>query len=118
MEFCGSFGHLGDQIHTVTMFVIELIYKVDLTEIDRAMRAHVAFLNKHYAEGTFLISGRKIPRDGGVILAVGPSRGFIEEIMREDPFCSRGLAECRVIEFRASQRSGELQKLLDAEPAR
>ena len=100
------------------MFVIELIYKVDLAEIDQAMRAHVAFLNKHYKAGNFLVSGRKIPRDGGVILAVGPSRAAIEAIMGEDPFCSRGLAEFRIIEFRASQRSPELQKLLDAEPSR
>jgi len=100
------------------MFVIELIYKADLSEIDQAMKAHVAFLNKHYKAGTFLISGRKIPRDGGVILAVGPSRTAIEEIMREDPFTARGLAEFRVIEFRASQRSPDLAKLMDAEPAR
>jgi uncharacterized protein YciI len=100
------------------MFVIELSYKVDLGEIDKAMRAHVTFLNKHYAAGTFLVSGRKIPRDGGVILAVGSSREAIENIMREDPFCARGLAEFRVIEFRASQRSADLHKLLDAEPSR
>ena len=100
------------------MFVIELIYKVDLTEIDAAMKAHVAFLNKYYKAGTFLLSGRKIPRDGGVILAVGESRAAIEAIMREDPFCARGLAECRIVEFRASQRSPELANLVAAEPAR
>lgn len=100
------------------MFVVELTYKVDLDQIDRAMRAHVAFLNKHYAAGTFLMSGRKIPRDGGIILAVGANREVIEAIMREDPFCARGLAEFRVIEFRASQRSPKLQELIAAEPSR
>jgi len=100
------------------MFVIELIYKADLTEIDRAMKAHVAFLNEHYAAGTFLISGRKIPRDGGVILAVAPSREAIEQVMQQDPFFSRGLADFRIIEFRASQRSRDLQRLLDQEPSR
>ena len=29
------------------MFVVELIYKADLTEIDAHMRAHMAFLKKH-----------------------------------------------------------------------
>ena len=53
------------------MFVIELIYKVDLAEIDAHMAAHVKFLKKYYAAGHFLVSGRKIPRDGGIILAVG-----------------------------------------------
>lgn len=92
------------------MFVIELIYKADLTEIDAHMKAHVAFLKKHYDAGRFLVSGRKIPRDGGIILAVGESKAQIEAIVREDPFCARGLAEFRVIEFRASQRAEDMPK--------
>ena len=38
--------------------------------------------------------------------------------MNEDPFCSRGLAEFRVTEFRLSQRSPELKQLFDEEPSR
>ena len=90
------------------MFVIELIYKAPLPKIDAAMKAHVAFLNKRYASGHFLISGRKIPRDGGVIIALGKDRTEVEAIMREDPFCARGLADFRVIEFRASQRAPDM----------
>ena len=60
------------------MFVIELIYKADLGAIDAHMAAHVKFLKKYYKAGNFLISGRKIPRDGGIILAVGESRSQIE----------------------------------------
>ena len=96
-----------------TLFVVELIYKVPLAEIDAAMTAHVRFLKKHYADGTFLVSGRKIPRDGGIILAVGDSRERIDAIMREDPFCARGLAEFRIIQFRASQRAEDIQARLD-----
>jgi uncharacterized protein YciI len=44
------------------MFIIELIYKAPLTKIDAAMKAHVAFLNRYYASGHFVVSGRKIPR--------------------------------------------------------
>ena len=93
------------------MFVVELIYKADLTEIDARMRAHMAFLKKHYAEGRFLISGRKIPRDGGIILALGKSR---DAIMREDPYCKHGLAEARVVEFRASQRADDIPKRVES----
>ena len=96
------------------MFVIELIYKVDLAKIDAHMKEHVRFLNKHYAAGNFLVSGRKIPRDGGVIVAVGPSRAAIERIIAEDPFVARGLAEFRIIEFRASQRAADIQSRIDA----
>ena len=58
------------------MFVIELTYKAALSEIDRHMKAHAAFLNQHYASGRFVVSG--------------------------------GLADFRVVEFRASQRAPDL----------
>jgi len=95
------------------MFVIELTYKAELNEIDAHMKAHVAFLNKHYAAGTFLISGRKIPRDGGIILAVGKTKPELESILADDPFKKHGLAEFRVIEFRASQRAADIPKRVE-----
>ncbi len=95
------------------MFVIELIYKADLTAIDARMAAHVAFLKKYYAAGNFLVSGRKIPRDGGIILAVGESRAQIQSIVEEDPFYTHGLADFRIIEFRASQRASDIQKRIE-----
>lgn len=95
------------------MFVIELIYKADLAEIDANMAAHVKFLNKYYASGNFLVSGRKIPRDGGIILAVGENRQHIEAIVDEDPFVARGLADFRVIEFRVSQRANDIQRRIE-----
>ena len=36
------------------MFIIELIYKSDLAQIDAHMVAHVRFLKKYYASGHFL----------------------------------------------------------------
>jgi len=96
------------------MFVIELTYKVDLSRIDAQMKAHVAFLKKYYDAGNFLISGRQIPRTGGIIIAVGESRERIEAVMQEDPFVKHGLADARVIEFRASQRAGDIQQRIDA----
>jgi uncharacterized protein YciI len=95
------------------VFVIELIYKADLAKIDAQMAAHMRFLKKHYASGHFVVSGRKIPREGGIILAVGESRDEIEAIVREDPFCAHGLAEFRIVEFRASQRADDIQQRID-----
>ena len=95
------------------MFVVELIYKAPLTDIDAHMKAHVAFLKKYYAAGNFLVSGRKVPRDGGIIIAVADSRDEIEAIVRQDPFCARGLADFRITEFRASQRADDIQKRLE-----
>jgi uncharacterized protein YciI len=95
------------------MFVIELVYKAPLSEIDAHMTAHVKFLNKYYASGNFLVSGRKIPREGGIILAVAKSRKEIEAIVAEDPFFEHGLADFRIVEFRASQRADDIPKRVE-----
>ena len=94
----------------INMFIIELTYKAALEQIDAHMKPHMAFVNKHYASGHFLVSGRRIPRDGGIILAVGKSREEIEAIAAQDPFCQKGLADFRVIEFRVSQRADDVEK--------
>ncbi|MEO8034147.1 MAG: YciI family protein [Acidobacteriota bacterium] len=95
------------------MFVIELIYKTELAGIDRHMPAHMKFLKKYYGSGNFLISGRKIPRDGGIIIAAAKTREQLDSIMLEDPFIARGLAEYRIIEFRASQRADDVQSRIE-----
>ena len=97
------------------MFVIELVYKSSLEEIDAHMAAHVRFLKKYYAAGNFLVSGRKIPREGGIILAVGKTRQEIEAIVKEDPFHKHGLADFRIIEFRASQKADDIQSRIESE---
>ena len=96
------------------MFVVELSYKAPLADIDARMRAHVAFLKKYYAAGNFLASGRQVPRTGGIIIALADSREQIESIMTEDPFCKHGLANVRIIEFRASQRADDMPKRVTA----
>lgn len=96
------------------MFVIELIYTVPLDEIDAHMTAHMKFLRAHYASGHFVVSGRKIPREGGIIIAVGDSREQIEAIVRKDPFVAKGIADYRIIEFRASQKATDIQARIEA----
>ncbi len=98
------------------MFVIELKYTAALAKIDAHMAAHVRFLKKYYSSGHFLVSGRKIPRDGGIIICVGDSREQVEAIVKEDPFHVHGLAEFRVIEFRASQKADDIDKRIAKYP--
>ena len=44
------------------MFIIELVYEADLSEIDACMAAHVAFLKKHDAAGTSSFREETSPR--------------------------------------------------------
>ena len=91
------------------MFVLLLSYVRPLEEVDALMRDHMAWLNEHYAAGRFVVSGRQIPRTGGVILARGDDREEMEQIAASDPFVSGGVATSTVIQFRASQRAEDFE---------
>ena len=84
------------------MFVVVLDYRKPLEEVDRLMPEHVAFLEECYRAGVFVACGRKVPRTGGVILALSPSREDLETILSHDPFVREGVATFEIIEFRTS----------------
>ena len=85
------------------MFVLLLTYTKPIAEVEALMREHVAWLSKQYEAGRFVVSGRQIPRSGGVIVARGDDREEMEEIAAGDPFVTGGAATVEVIQFRASQ---------------
>jgi uncharacterized protein YciI len=93
------------------MFVLLLTYIKPLPEVDALMREHMAWLDEQYAAGRFLVSGRRIPRTGGVILARGDDRAEIEALAASDPFVSGGVATCEVVQFRASQTAPGFDRL-------
>ena len=87
------------------MFIIELTYKAHTEEIDANMASHIAYLEKYYHSGHFLASGRKEPRNGGLIFVKASNRKRVEEIIAEDPFKKNGLADYRIIEFKVTKLS-------------
>ena len=95
------------------MYIVSLTYKASLEAIDKEPNNHIDYLKKQYAAGNFLASGRKIPRNGGVILAKAQSREELDEILKQDPFNQNNLADYEVIEFVPSMTSKELSYLLE-----
>jgi uncharacterized protein YciI len=81
------------------MFIVTLTYTAPLERIDAYLPAHRAWLGKQYARGLFLMSGRKEPRDGGIIIAHAASRAELDAVLRDDPFAQAGLATYAVTEF-------------------
>ncbi|MFJ8630039.1 YciI family protein [Streptomyces sp. NPDC093568] len=91
------------------MFVLELTYTAPIEDVDAVLDAHVAWLDEQYDRGVFLASGRKNPRDGGVILAVAGDRAGIEEIAAGDPFVRAGVCAYRITEFVATKTAPALE---------
>jgi uncharacterized protein YciI len=95
------------------MFIINLNYIVPLEELDAHMADHVKYLRKYYKKNIFIASGRKVPRTGGIILALADSKEVIEKLIKEDPFYKYKLAEFTITEFLTSQYHPELKEFLD-----
>lgn len=94
------------------MFIISLKYIVPLEELDQHMDAHVKYLNKYYKADVFIMSGRKVPRTGGIIIAQADSKEILEKIIADDPFHKHKLAEFTITEFLASQSHPDLKHLI------
>ncbi|WP_406224515.1 YciI family protein [Streptomyces canus] len=92
------------------MFVLELTYTAPLDAVDAVLPAHVAWLDEQYERGVFLASGRKNPRDGGVIIAVAEDRSRIQETVAGDPFVTAGVCSYRVTEFAATKTAPALEE--------
>lgn len=95
------------------MFLILLTYQKPLPEVDLFVAEHRAFLERRYASGHFMLSGRKEPRTGGVILAKANNRSEIDEIVRGDPFWREGIAAYEIIEFAPSMAAKHLVDLME-----
>lgn len=94
------------------MFVVSLHYIVPLEQLDAHMTDHVKYLQKYYKQNIFVASGRKVPRTGGIILALAKSRAEMEAIIAEDPFYVHRLAEFTITEFLTSQSHPEFKRFL------
>jgi uncharacterized protein YciI len=85
------------------MFIINLTYIIPLQEVEPFMDEHIAFITAQYDEGYFLMSGRKNPRTGGVILAKASSLEEIKQIMDQDPFIINKVASYDIIDFQPNK---------------
>ncbi|MBU3012691.1 GTP cyclohydrolase [Polaribacter vadi] len=95
------------------MFIINLTYKTELDKVDQHINDHIEFLNEQYELGNFLVSGRKIPRTGGIILSKVKNKLELEKIIDKDPFKINNLADYELTEFIPSKTCNELNFLME-----
>jgi len=83
------------------VFLLRLTYTAPLDEVDALMRPHLAWLRSHYEAGRFVVSGRQVPRVGGIVIARGDDQAEMEAIAAADPFVRGGVATVEVTHFHA-----------------
>src|SRR5260221_9279946 len=95
------------------MYAIVLRYKRPLSEVDKHVDAHRAWLRKNYADGTFLVSGRQRSGTGGFILAAAIERGQLDAVLASDPFGQNDLADYEIIEVVPNMADERLSFLIE-----
>ncbi len=94
------------------MFIVQLTYKVPLSEVDKYLQAHREFLDYHYKQGLLLISGPMKPRTGGIIIALTKDRAYLESILLKDPYSLAEIADYQLIEFTPIMHRDELKDII------
>lgn len=94
------------------LYIAVLTYIRPVEEIDACLADHIAWLEEGYQAGAFIASGRRVPRNGGVILIKGDSLEDVEARLSQDPFQTKGLAKVEVIPFEPSKRIAALEGVI------
>ena len=94
-------------------FLINLRYLVPLEKVQEITPEHRAYLKTNYDAGILLFSGPRVPRTGGVLFARAEDVLVIEEMISQDPFKTRGIAEYEVIEIAPVMWNEGLNKIFE-----
>lgn len=96
------------------MFIVNLKYRVPVSEVEKYQQAHREFLDYYYKMGLFLVSGPLKPRTGGVIIALTQDKEYLESILQKDPYYLAEIAEYNFVEFVPVMHREELRSLITA----
>lgn len=95
------------------MFILILKYVKPLEEVDKALKAHIEYLEKNYSLKNFICSGRRNPRIGGVILCNAKNEDEVNKIIKEDPFYINKIANYEIIEFSPTKYADGFEKFIN-----
>lgn len=75
------------------MYLMISKYVAPLDEVDGARGDHLTFLDGLEARGVLVTAGRQDPPVGGVVILEAADEAAARELMADDPYVVRGLAE-------------------------
>ncbi|HEY5332123.1 MAG TPA: YciI family protein [Solirubrobacterales bacterium] len=84
------------------MFVLISEYQASIAEVEAVLPRHSEWVTAGYREGRILVSGRRQPPQGGLIVAAGLDRADVEHWLAGDPFVVAAVAVYRIEQFGAT----------------
>jgi uncharacterized protein YciI len=93
--------------------VVEITYKAPIEKIEELTPIHRDFLQTGYKTGMLLVSGPKVPRTGGIVIAKANSMEELTEFFKNDPYALNDAADYRFIEFNPKSHQEILRDWLE-----
>ena len=94
------------------MIIFIITFTKPMSEIGKYSDAHFEYLDKYYASGNFLVSGKQNPWTGGAIICFASDRQEAERIASEDPFLINNVVSYDIIELEATKWAHKFQSIL------
>lgn len=94
------------------MFILSLTYTASIEKVDALRPAHLDWLEQGRAAGHFVGWGRKVPANGGIILAVGEDAAAVKALAHTDPYYIGCVASVEVIEFSPAYLAPDMAALV------
>lgn len=94
-------------------YIILIHYKVPFEQFESIVPIHREHLQRGVDAGIVLLSGPRVPRKGGVIIAKAESPDVIHNLIEDDPYKVNGVAEYEIIEFSPGRRQSFLSPWID-----
>ena len=94
------------------MFILILSYLKPIEEVDKYLQAHKDYLDSKYKSGEIIVSGRKNPRTGGIIICRGTNREEVQKLVDEDPFSIHQVTAYDIIEFEPTSYADGFEKFI------
>lgn len=88
------------------IFICLSQYLKPLSEVDRHLEAHIAWIDSVERSGRMIAGGRQNPPVGGVHILSGRSKEEVRELLASDPFQREGVAAYWIFEFGLPPREG------------
>lgn len=95
------------------MYLLLVHYTQPMDKVDALTPAHRAYLDKFVASGNLMMSGRRTPPSGGVIIAKFADREGVNGFIAGDPFVTGAVARYEVVEFTPGKFSPEAKAFVD-----
>ncbi|TQE33743.1 hypothetical protein Sipo8835_12425 [Streptomyces ipomoeae] len=98
------------------LHLLSLHYMAPEQAAEPFIHGHVAYLERHHRDGTFLVSGQTVPTSiGGVIIAHGVDRPTVEHITAQDPFVLNNVAKYTITTITPGRMHPALRTVLTLE---